>query len=190
MTTIRPIEDRAQRGFTIIETLIVLAVAGFILLLIFEAIPTLQRNSRNNQRRQDVQTILADVSHYELNDSGKFPDDCGDTSQAACTQAGGSTPNDYFLRFTATKLSIYATNGYSGHDIILKTLSSDQTSPDYHASEGPVTDPNKVYIYNYQHCDTAGKSTVQGAGYSDVVALYAVENSSSTTQGAAQCQEL
>ncbi len=63
----------SQRGFTIIEILIVLAVAGLILSLILVVIPTLQRNGRNNQRKQDVQAILGGVSHYALNNSGNFP---------------------------------------------------------------------------------------------------------------------
>lgn len=65
-------QHNPQRGFTIIEMLIVLAVAGTILSLALVAIPVLQRNSRNNQRAQDVQTILASVSRHALNNSGNF----------------------------------------------------------------------------------------------------------------------
>lgn len=41
-------------GFTIVEVLIVLAIAGLILLIIFIAVPALQRNSRNISREQAV----------------------------------------------------------------------------------------------------------------------------------------
>jgi prepilin-type N-terminal cleavage/methylation domain-containing protein len=37
-------------GFTIIEVMIVLAIAGLIMLVVFLAVPSLQRNSRNEPR--------------------------------------------------------------------------------------------------------------------------------------------
>ncbi len=170
---------RAERGFTIMETMMVLAIAGLILIIVFRAIPSLQRSSRNNQRRQDVQTILGAVSHYELNDSGKFPDDCGGGGLTACTVAGGSTPNDYFLQFVANKLTFYT----NSNQVLARHLSSAS-----HATQAPNTALDTVLVYNYEQCDqTGGGSTFQGAGYSDVVALYAIE----TGSGAApQCQQL
>src|SRR5262249_21749913 len=100
-----------QKGFTVMETMIVLAIGGMIFTIVFLAVPALTRSNRNNQRRQDVQAILEAVSRYELNDSGKFPDDCGDVSQPACSRPGGSTPNDYFLRFVFRTLSYYVDVG-------------------------------------------------------------------------------
>jgi len=46
-------------GFTIIEVLIVLAIAGLIMLIVFLAVPALQRNSRNTQRGNDAGRALA-----------------------------------------------------------------------------------------------------------------------------------
>jgi prepilin-type N-terminal cleavage/methylation domain-containing protein len=43
-----------NEGFTIIEVMIVLAIAGLILLIVFLAVPALQRSSRNTQRKSDV----------------------------------------------------------------------------------------------------------------------------------------
>jgi prepilin-type N-terminal cleavage/methylation domain-containing protein len=43
-----------NKGFTIIEVMIVLAIAGLILLIVFLAVPALQRSSRNTQRKSDV----------------------------------------------------------------------------------------------------------------------------------------
>lgn len=70
MSRIRTLKSE---GFTVIETLIVLAIAGLILLIVLLAIPALTRSSRNNQRKQDVQAILEYISHYELNNSGDIP---------------------------------------------------------------------------------------------------------------------
>ncbi|HUD08216.1 MAG TPA: type II secretion system protein [Candidatus Saccharimonadales bacterium] len=61
-------EGNKEKGFTIIEVMIVLAIAGLILLIIFLAVPALQRNVRNTQRKTDVTAIAAAVSTY-MNDN-------------------------------------------------------------------------------------------------------------------------
>jgi prepilin-type N-terminal cleavage/methylation domain-containing protein len=59
-----------QKGFTIIEVLIVLAIAGLIMLVVFLAVPALQRNSRNTQRRADVSGVLGAISETVANKNG------------------------------------------------------------------------------------------------------------------------
>ncbi|MDZ7786409.1 MAG: type II secretion system protein [Candidatus Saccharibacteria bacterium] len=57
-------------GFTIVEVLIVLAIAGLILLIVFLAVPALQRNARNNQRKNDARllhTAVAECLTYNAN---------------------------------------------------------------------------------------------------------------------------
>lgn len=43
-----------QRGFTIIEVVLVLAIAGLIFLVVFLAVPALQASQRNQQRTSDL----------------------------------------------------------------------------------------------------------------------------------------
>ncbi|HEY5152735.1 MAG TPA: hypothetical protein VII55_02060 [Candidatus Saccharimonadales bacterium] len=151
-------------GFTVVEMFIVLAIAGMILLMVFLAIPTLERNSRNNQRRQDVQTILAAVSHWELNNSGDVP----------------VTPGNNFLQYDVSKMSYYDPTT----EVSSIQLSAGAAEP-FHPP-----DLDKVYVYNYQKCNPAspGNSTPQGAGFNDVVAIYAVESGNGTA--ASQCEQL
>ncbi len=61
---------KQESGFTIIEVLIVLAIAGLIMLIVFLAVPALQRNSRNNQRTADASRISAAVSECLNNNNG------------------------------------------------------------------------------------------------------------------------
>ena len=56
------IKNRKQEGFTIIEVLIVLAIAGLIMLIVFLAVPALQRNSRNTQRQADGSKVATSIS--------------------------------------------------------------------------------------------------------------------------------
>lgn len=64
------IKNRKQEGFTIIEVLIVLAIAGLIMLIVFLAVPALQRNSRNTQRTNDASRISAAVTECLNNNNG------------------------------------------------------------------------------------------------------------------------
>lgn len=66
-------KTKQQKGFTIIEVLIVLAIAGLILLIVFLAVPALQRNSRNTQRKNDVAGLLGAVSEWSNNNGGGLP---------------------------------------------------------------------------------------------------------------------
>ena len=58
-------------GFTIIEVLIVLAIAGLIILIVFLAVPQLQRNQRNNARNNDASRISTLVTECLANRNGK-----------------------------------------------------------------------------------------------------------------------
>ena len=164
-------------GFTIIEVLIVLAIAGLILLIVFEAIPALQRSSRNNQRRQDVGAILDAVSHYELNNSGTFPD-CGYGVFPAVPHCFGVIAGIPDLLAYA-KLTFYTTEG----QVVIQSQGSSGSTPT------PTRDTDTVYVYNYQKCSSTaqGSSTGAGAGYNDVVALYSTE--SGVGPGSVQCQQ-
>lgn len=71
---------RREEGFTIIEVLIVLAIAGLIMVIVFLAVPALQRNSRNTQRTNDVSRIAAAVNECTNNSNGNLNN---------CTPPGG-----------------------------------------------------------------------------------------------------
>lgn len=66
---------KQEKGFTIIEVLIVLAIAALIMLIVFLAVPALQRNSRNNGRRNDAGRIGATANEYVANNNGQAPPD-------------------------------------------------------------------------------------------------------------------
>ena len=63
----------SKKGFTIIEVVLVLAIAGLIFLMVFIALPALQRSQRNTQRRQDLSRIKAAVESYKANNRNDLP---------------------------------------------------------------------------------------------------------------------
>lgn len=62
-----------KKGFTIIEVVLVLAIGGLIFLMVFIALPALQRSQRNTQREDDLARVLTAVNDYQTNNSGKTP---------------------------------------------------------------------------------------------------------------------
>ncbi|USN96453.1 MAG: type II secretion system protein [Candidatus Nomurabacteria bacterium] len=63
----------AKSGFTIIEVVLVLAIAGLIFLMVFIALPSLQRSQRDAQRKDDLSRFLSQVSSYQSNHRGDVP---------------------------------------------------------------------------------------------------------------------
>jgi type II secretory pathway pseudopilin PulG len=52
---------KVSLGFTIVETLVVLAIVGLIMVVIFLAVPALDRNRTKNQANKELNTIVTAV---------------------------------------------------------------------------------------------------------------------------------
>lgn len=70
-----------NKGFTIIEVLIVLAIAALIMLIVFLAVPALQRNGRNTETRNEASRLLTTANEFVTNANGALP-----TTAAHATQ--------------------------------------------------------------------------------------------------------
>ena len=64
---------RRKSGFTIIEVSLVLAIGGLILMMVFIALPSLQRGQRDAQRREDVISLIENIKKYQQNNRGALP---------------------------------------------------------------------------------------------------------------------
>ena len=69
------IKQKRQDGFTIIEVVIVLAIAGLIFLVVFLAVPQLQASRRDTQRRSDAGRLGAAIEQVAANSQGDYPAD-------------------------------------------------------------------------------------------------------------------
>lgn len=67
-------ELKKKTGFTIIEVSLVLAIAGLIFLMVFIALPQLQRQQRDSRRRDDILSFLETVKKYQTNNRGALPE--------------------------------------------------------------------------------------------------------------------
>lgn len=64
---------QAKKGFTIIEVVIVLAIAGLIFSIVLWALPNLQKNQRDNSRQQIANNLEANLGQYASNSNGSYP---------------------------------------------------------------------------------------------------------------------
>ena len=155
----RTLRQAAAAGFTIIEVLIVLAIAGLILLIVFLAVPALQRNSRDTQRKRDASRVLA-AAHEVLVNNGN--------SIASLT--GGSSGN---IATTIGALSYYG---------------STSTNPVVAAGTATATNTETVdtiTVWTGAICGSganAGKATSTGASSRQLAVTYKLESSGGTIQ--------
>ena len=66
-------KKNGKDGFTIIEVVLVLAIAGLIFLMVFIALPALQRNQRDTARKNEVSKVLSAVTSFQGNNRGAAP---------------------------------------------------------------------------------------------------------------------
>lgn len=64
---------KQEKGFTIIEVVLVLAIAGLIFLMVFIALPALQRNQRDTARKNDMSIISAAITSAKSANRGTYP---------------------------------------------------------------------------------------------------------------------
>ncbi len=64
---------KQTKGFTIIEVVLVLAIAGLIFLMVFIALPAMQRGQRDDARKRDVELIATAVTTFTGNNRGAWP---------------------------------------------------------------------------------------------------------------------
>ncbi len=81
-----PVQLSSQRssGFTLIEIMLVLAIAGLIMVIVFLAVQGAQRSNRDRARQDMVNRAVASLNSYAGNNNGAYP-------TAAGTFAVGST---------------------------------------------------------------------------------------------------
>ncbi len=80
------------KGFTIIEVVLVLAIAGLIFLMVFVALPALQSGQRDTARKQDVGNVGTGITNYMSANRNALP-----PNSAPTTAANLGTPGNGFL---------------------------------------------------------------------------------------------
>jgi prepilin-type N-terminal cleavage/methylation domain-containing protein len=158
-------ERKGQDGFTIIEVLIVLAIAGLIMLVVFLAVPALQRNSRNTQRNNDVASIVGAMNEYINNSGGQLP--------ASCT---GATPCAFLAN---AKLGYFAADTNTNFVYTRNASATAVVAP---------TNIENIAVGSFSTCNSTGTAaSTTNATSRSVAIVYLVETGSGTQ---AQCKTI
>jgi prepilin-type N-terminal cleavage/methylation domain-containing protein len=165
----KQLKRKQQEGFTIIEVLIVLAIAGLIMLIVFLAVPALQRNSRNTQRKNDVAGLLGAFSEYSNNNGGKVPDTIvlGSAAPAGCVVNNGT----WILSLGACSATNPATPVNLGYFTAAGTVKIANCAT---AGCGVTADTGVAQIETNAVC-SGNVITNVGASGRNIAVLYAVE---------------
>jgi prepilin-type N-terminal cleavage/methylation domain-containing protein len=148
------------KGFTIIEVVLVLAIAGLIFLVVFLALPALQRGQRDTQRKTDLGKLMSQVTAYQSNNQGNMPGTWSTFISSYMTVGGQS-----FSDPDGTAYSITASG----------TLPTATVAPTFSAGE--------IKIFTGAKCSTANASGVEAnSGARNIAALIKQE------QGGFYCQ--
>ena len=86
-------KTKSQKGFTLIEVLLVIAILAILAGLVIVAINPFKQlaDARNTQRRADATTVLNAVYQYTVDNNGTLPATITVTPTAACATAGTCT---------------------------------------------------------------------------------------------------
>jgi prepilin-type N-terminal cleavage/methylation domain-containing protein len=63
---------KKDKGFTLIEIVLVLAIAGLLLVIVFLAVSGAQKSRRDSQRKNDGARLLDQIESYASNNSGSY----------------------------------------------------------------------------------------------------------------------
>jgi prepilin-type N-terminal cleavage/methylation domain-containing protein len=148
MNTLKLNKTNKQTGFTIIEVVLVLAIAGLIFLMVFIALPALQRGQRDAQRKNDLGRVLTAVQNYQSNNRGAIPD--GSWSETL----------DSYLNKTAGEFK-----DPDGSNYVFRSIPAGDPITEFKNGVGNTL----IAVHYYGKCGEAGSSV--SAGGRQMVAL-------------------
>ncbi|MBR1939221.1 type II secretion system protein [Candidatus Saccharibacteria bacterium] len=196
-----------SRGFTIIEVVLVLAIAGLIFLMVFIALPALQRGQRNTQRKNDLSRIVTAVSSYQANNSNKLPfktigtyklgNNSTDTEKEInpfvqrYIIAGGDNAQfqdpdgeSYIMAYGGNFNANDNTSPFGNSNGVLMFLkaptesSTDVKDKTYDTSNLPFN--HYIYVATQAKCGSSEGTLSKGSGKNDFALMYVLEGGSAT----------
>ena len=170
-----------KKGFTIIEVVLVLAIAGLIFLMVFIALPALQRSQRNTRRRQDMARILSAFTEYSSNNNGQIPKtDANMTSfvqnYVGAKQGTTGQPADQTTATTKTCQGDQFCDP-DGTPYSIKVPNTDGVAvAKVFADTATFANSNhEIKYYSKVSCGSTENSLVAGSGEREIAILYMLE---------------
>ena len=144
---------KTNPAFTIIEVVLVLAIAGLIFLMVFIALPALQRNQRDTQRKRDIDRLASALINYKSNNRN---------NDLSLSNHNGDDKNfvDSYLKVGGDNFSDPDGTAYS-------FAGSNSSGYTYEGDAYILTDFNhNIYIFNNTKCDGDKAVSSDSSNYS------------------------
>ncbi len=162
-----------QQGFTIIELMIVVAVAGLIMIMVFLAVPALQRNQRNTARNNDAKRISAAVVSFISNHNLRLPSGSSNADSRFLYTKVGNMGQFKFATAYQTNTTSASSAWQNGKWVVASPASGNIAAPTT-GSSGLIRSDSVLIASGYR-CGARGAATRVG-GRSTAV-LYTLETS-------------
>lgn len=169
--------DDPRSGFTIIEVVLVLAIAGLIFLMVFIALPALQRSQRDTQRRDDLARLATAITQYQTNNNNRLPNYAQDPLTVDCDSTGCDTFIENYLGGAEEFSDPLTTIGYS---ITFQALSNGDSEMDAVNTfdDDDVENSGDGYrIMVYTHAQCNGEYAEYSSSQLDYAIVYKLEGS-------------
>lgn len=141
----------SKKGFTIIEVVLVLAIAALIFLMVFVALPGLQRSQRNTARKNAVGAVTAAVADYSSNNRSNMP-------------SAGSTELDQYVVGTKD----------AGYTVLVKKIIADNTP--LAITNHPL---DSVFVFTNAKCGAVASTISLGSSARSYAVVTALETGTS-----------
>jgi len=168
---------KRKNGFTIIEVVLVLAIAGLIFLMVFIALPALQRSQRDTQRKDDIARAQTALNSFMSNNRGRVPDRNGWGSCVAGSATG------FCERYLLVGGDVFEDpDGTSYEFVATRQDETPQAQPGTGGVGGEALswsntdDRHKIFVYGHATWD--GEEAVRASGARNIAFRYALEGGS------------
>ncbi|MBR2841591.1 type II secretion system protein [Candidatus Saccharibacteria bacterium] len=143
--------NNSKEGFTIIEVVLVLAIAGLIFLMVFVALPALQRSQRDTQRRNDMARLITAVQNYQAGNKNKVP-----TSFTA--------DSTFYTGYLTTNDDTFQDPSTNSNYVFAGTVTCASDSCDNASTKKENAEMGIIVPYTNATCDGANPKYAQGNG--------------------------
>jgi prepilin-type N-terminal cleavage/methylation domain-containing protein len=137
---------RFQKGFTLVEIIMVLGIASLITAAVFIAVTGAQRSARDTTRRADTQKLATAIEQWSANNNGALPTDAQLKTEVVTEYLDSSKMKD---PQTGEAYNIYQNTADP-------TATYGCGRPRMLYIYNPATDPSKYYLIT---CLESGKYT-------------------------------
>jgi prepilin-type N-terminal cleavage/methylation domain-containing protein len=188
------LKTKRAEGFTIIEVMIVLAIAGLIMVIVFIAVPQLQRNQRDNARQNIANRLKAEIETYAGNNQGVYPFGGGTSATNYAGTACSATVTgcwDNFVTNYVANGKVKTADPSTGQDVVATGNNAATGAPQQYAAaivttiQNDVTKGDFYTVYgascNGENVQASGSGNLKTRTYAVLIVLdrgnhYCVDN--------------